>query len=753
MRKLFPAILIIICIIVFKFSGIENSLAAAQKDKTPSPIAFQIEDNIIISPVSRLGIDLVRRTTEGALQYSSNILMDPGFEGKLERVIVIVSRLTQNSFSDEAGLGYPDNYWNEAEFDVRSGKSAGKNGVIKTSLNSGEEGLPQYFSQNPLPSLQEGDVIVLTKSNRFDTVPNWWVSDPVHVQLDPYNNKDNSPGNQSIKLRSSKNSVAHMKFFSDTIAERSGNMLSVNGSWKLSFWAKAERPDGRIDFIFQRKNQSIPFLKKTVAISTRWEEHKIEFEAKDTEAPGFLELSIAAATPNNSIWIDDIFLGANNNGELVFRKELIDALKALKPSYLREFPSPGNTWENHIAPPAKRKSWVSFTIGNPSQNIFNYSLTEFLDLCQLVGANPWIIIPPTFSDYECSQMGTFLAENAPKSKFSEIILEFGSENWNWMNRPLAIPYQKEYGFVADRAFDVISKAVNKRSNLKFLVNGEYTFSEDSFKYLNFSKLATGMAVAPYFFKSLQKATPDEEILERLFNGTDADLMSFFSDELFSKGKSLAISEINLHATQGDAKSYERNRVVSGAASGSALAKKILEALSAGADPIMVHNIGQYDTTTWEIGDYVNLWGIIRDYGPPLLFRPTGLAVVMLNQVIGGNLYATKLLNPPSKETNALTLAPFKSNSGWTVAIVSSSPKALDIEIHFPNDNQILPDTTLKLDTSDPFATNESGEIVKIIQEKTSIDGRVVQTTIPAWGLVVLKQAEKQQQEANLKKVR
>jgi hypothetical protein len=71
-------------------------------------------------------------------------------------------------------------------------------------------------------------------------------------------------------------------------------------------------------------------------------------------------------------------------------------------------------------------------------------------LCRSVGALPWIVVPTTFSAAELTGLGKFLAEQSATRNFSDIVLEFGNENWNSIFRPAGIADPKAYAEVADR---------------------------------------------------------------------------------------------------------------------------------------------------------------------------------------------------------------------------------------------------------------------------------------------------------------
>jgi len=690
-----------------------------------SEITYTVNPTPTIPQAEKIGINLGRTTSYGTSQLLNNLLQNPGLEGQIDRHLVIVSQADDDSFSDEAGWGYPNFEWNEAEYQVRTGKSAGKRGSIKRSLNSGANGFPQYFSHSALPPLEANDIIILTRVRRPDPVDLWQTRFTQTAEIDPGTSRPQSEGTQSFKLTPTSTSKAEVAYQLDSIAERAGKGIRIDGRWRFRVWAKGEKPNGELTVIFTRKNNPRPFFKSTLDLTTEWQEYVIDFSSDDPGPPGELVLTLTAYQPSNPVWLDDLYLGKLHQEDVPFREEVVDALKELSPSFIREFPSIGDSWENRIASPQERKTWLRRLAGGRSEVVYSYSIPELISLCKEVGANP---------NYESQQMGHFLEENA--SSFSEVVLEFGHENWNWLYRPTAVPYYRQHGILADHLFDLISKASGKKVNLVKFVNGQVSVPWESMQFLNMTKTADGLAVAPYLLPSLDRAIPDKQALKLLYQQDFSHLYET-AREVYAHDKELGLYEVNFNTIQGDARGYERNRLISGAAAGSALGKHLLHFLLIGARPIMVYNLAQYDTTTWEVDDFVSLWGIVRDFGPPVRFRPTGLAVKLLNQVIQGSMYQLKPIDGNDTYAEGITLAAFRGPDSWSLAAVSESEQPRTIKIDFPLDGKSLPATISQLHFDSPFDNNEESETVTIETLEAHIDGQSVIFTLPAYGMVVI----------------
>lgn len=713
-------------------------LLGTEKNKNanlPDPeITYTINDTPTIPQAEKIGINLGKATSHGTSQLLNNVLQNPGLEGRIDRHLVIVSQADGSSFSDEAGWGYPNGEWDEAEYQIRTGKSAGKRGNVKRSLNSGDHGFPQYFSHSTLPPLEPNDIIVLTRVRRPDLPDMWQARYTQTTKIDPETSRPHSKGTQTIKLTPTSTSRAEVSYSMDTIAERAGKGLQVEGKWRFHVWAKSEKPNGELIVFFSRKGSPKPFFKSTLELTTEWQEYLIDFTGNDNGPPGELKLTLTAFQPENSVWLDDLYLGKLYQESEPFRKEVVDAIKELAPSFIREFPSTGDSWENRMAPPHERRTWMGRLAGGRSEAVYSYSLPDFISLCAEVGANPWIVVPPTLSNYESQQMGHYLEKHA--SRFSEVILEFGHENWNWLYRPTAVPYPQQHGVLADHVFDLISKASGNRVNLIKFVNGQYTSPWESVQFLQMASTADGLTIAPYLLPSMDRSMPDKQALRMLYQQDFSPLYET-AREVYAQDKELALYEVNFNTIQGNARGYERNRLISGAAAGSAFGKHLIRFLFAGARPVMVYNLAQYDTAAWEVNDFVNLWGIVRDFGPPVRYRPTGLAVKLLNQVIQGSMYQLRPVEGNESYAEGITLAAFRGEDSWNLAAVSESEFPRTIKIDFPLDGRALPQKISSISFQSPFDNNEESETVTIETLEASIDDRSVIFQLPAYGMIVI----------------
>jgi hypothetical protein len=714
------------CFLGMLFTLVQIGLGAAE------PVKLHVDANAAQENSLRIGVNLGSASWWGENQYFQNIIPQPGFEGAVDRTLIIVGKYDDKGFYDEHGPSYPEGYWNGATYDIRSGNSAGKSGKVQSSFKSGENGLAYYIVEGDVPVLAPKDVIVVTKFRDDEKLVGWWIAKESEGFIHP-DTKEKSPmskGRRSALLDPPRGSEAKLISYVDAIGKRAGKLLLIEGKWKLSFWAKAANDGTQIKVYFARMNGTPPFLEKNITLTTDWREYTEDFVAKDEGAPEIVQL---AFTAQRKLWMDDVWLGQAGKDNEAFREDVVTVLKQLNPSFLRNWQDQlSDTFENQIAVPSARRNVMNHVSGGTSDG-YLYSLPEFLQLCDIVDTNPWIIIPTTFSDRELKDFGLFLKEHASLARFSHVILEFGNENWNWIFRYGGLPYPEVHGKVAERAFKIIKQEIGTSANIDYAVNGQHENPWLSEQYSIYTPSADMMSIAPYFLHKLNASENSLEVVTKLLTEDDADTKELVK-RMQGSGKKLSYYEINFHATGGSASGSERNAIVAGAVSGTTLVQRLLKGMFLNFSPQMAFAFGGFDFQLAN-GEFVKLWGITRDLSPHLRLRPTGLGVEMLNKVIQGSIHAVK--GRETDATHPIFGAAFLGAEGWTAAFTSSSHDPLEVEVVFPDDGHPLPSQALVMQSDSVFDNNEDQEKVKIAGHAIDIDGKSVRFTVPGWGVVVL----------------
>lgn len=662
--------------------------------------------------------------------------MNPGFEPIIDRAIVIVQNTNSTGFSDNnAVLARPDGFWNGATFQVRTGASAGISGTITSSTAVGSDGLPWLMTSGPPPTLATGDAVSVTQTQTSGGPYSWFwppTSDG-YVEINTTDQRPGSPGHSVAELTLQGTVPTEIDYYWDELANTipGGKFLPVNGAWQLSFWARATVGAPTLTTTFVRVG-AMPFVSNIQMLGNTWQQYSINFTGSDTGPANPMMLSFVAKGQSGAVRLDDVQLGRVIDSASAWRTEVVQGLQTLHPGYLRDLQLQlGDTMNNRIAPIFGRgpQRWQP----DPARVLYNfpYGLPEFLSLCQQIGAQPWIVIPTAFYDNELTQLGNYLASEQAIYKFSEIIVEFGNENWNPIFRPASIPDPGRMAQAANRAFGLIRTAAGSAVPLHLVVNGQFVNPSYGWAVLNNTPQADAIDVAPYFFQTMNATDNQTTSLASMFNLSDE---STYVPELQGYAsplkKNVDAYEVNLNTTSGTATGDQRNALVAGMVSGTALANRLIEGISLGLRRQMVWEMNCYNDSVSPTLGFVDLWGVERDLAAANDSRPTGLALQMLNTVIGGDFHKVTTSGPGSGN---LTAAAFLNNGNWAVAIASSNAVPTTVQVLLPSGGT-APSIANELAASAITSDNETSTAVTISSIGLSPGPQV---TVPAYGLVTL----------------
>jgi hypothetical protein len=110
--------------------------------------------------------------------------------------------------------------------------------------------------------------------------------------------------------------------------------------------------------------------------------------------------------------------------------------------------------------------------------------------------------------------------------------------------------------------------------------------------------------------------------------------------------------------------------------GGAMMWNTIGALEAGVRQICVYSFAGFDTHGEGPDQLVRLFGITRDLAVANQFRPSGEALVQLNNAIAGDLYSSRSSSP------RIRLVAFRNKTGWTLVAASrsSEPEVLRVQL-------------------------------------------------------------------------
>ncbi|MFQ5595391.1 MAG: hypothetical protein ACE5HA_14685 [Anaerolineae bacterium] len=656
----------------------------------PSLTTIEIRDQVSVAQVKPFGIVLGWRDRWGAGQIIKNIIENPGFETSLYGSIIhadagttgqrIPQAFWDTSWNNDTwGIGQPEDFWNGAEYEIVTGPAKGRTGSITDFTFENNHYVFYLDSAGVAP--EQWDAVMVRKE-----LPGVAASGAAY-SADPTTVRPGSPGTQSLHLVNPGNTwEAAYNFYMDSSwrdGDRdSGKLFIIQGNWHLEFWAKGKNDGDQLRVRFFREGEA-DFINETIPLTTDWQkiERNVFIPAgmdpvrsyTDQEYHPILGFVFYIVGAEDEAWVDDVALyRADDTNPTAFTDTFVNRLKELQPGILRDWDNHqfGNALDNELATP-----WARKTTGyRPDQRVaggYPYSLHEFLELCQEIGAEPWHVIPPASPPADLVNLIEYLAGPADGSHpyadrraalgqatpwteiFPVIHLEFGNELWG--SAGPGDPYfgaslmnGTRLGQIAHDRFAILeSSPYYDPARFNLIIGGQAGFPGRQAEIENNSSKHEAIALAPYFQFSPDQYSTDEElfypVFAQPFDNVISGIMRQSKDFMdgVGQGTGLAIYELNFHTTGGNMPIDIRNDLVTGMG-GIALPLHMLVYLR----ELGVKNQVAYGTHGFATnfmmgsGEYVRLFGMVRDLEATGRKRPTWLGVELTNKAVQGDMLTT-----------------------------------------------------------------------------------------------------------------
>jgi alpha-L-arabinofuranosidase len=447
------------------------------------------------------------------------------------------------------------------------------------------------------------------------------------------------------------------------------SLAEANGTWRISFWAKG---DGELSVGYGPWGD--PRDPEPVALTSDWQ----HFEDLPMVVSDYTDesLNLHLSATGGTVLLDDV--AAYRDGDTnptAFNDDLVNLLRELRPGSLRHLQVGGSSIENHLRPDHERMAfdfqravppdpgigWPPHPNTNGGAQMHPYGLHEFLELCEEVEAQPWICVSGTTFPEELQDLMEYLAgpTSSPFGKlradrghpqawtevFDRIHIEIGNEAWNW---GAAYAYGgwngPEYW---TRLFSDAKTKLDEygaTSRVRFHIGAQnYNTWLGQTLVANHGAAADGYAIAPYIIHEMNdaQATLDDEGLFSWAFGwvwylnTGGPMQSNADMIRSSVNPNLEISvyEVNHHITGGSAPVEPRNRIVTSLGGALNVTNHMLLMLE--RYDVRVQNFFSLFQREY---DGVGLWGsVLSARAGQERYRPTFQALVLANQVLGGDL--------------------------------------------------------------------------------------------------------------------
>lgn len=650
-------------------------LGSAGSGATPEATDIAITTIVEQSPVERFGINLGATNFYDSGQMMKNLVFaNPGFEGAIYQSTIRCAATADNQCEDgTTDSGWPEGFWEGASFEFFYGAANGRTGVVSTykAARGRRGGLFTFSDPGAMPAV--GDYMIVRKTMPGSASAGWTpaVSGSGSIGAELTDLPPQTTGKQALRLSAQGGGKASITAYFDTFDGRS--FVRLNGSYALRFEAKSGGAGSRtasVAVMLQRQaSPDITYISYPVTLDNQWTSHTLRFPARENgneTGPLLLRFSTQG---DEAVLMDDVSLTEENTdpgNRTQFRDPVVDALKTLRPGVLRFWADQlGQTLDNLLAPPFGRQRSAYSAWYRQPQGI-SYGLHEFLELSEAIGADPWFVVPTTFSTTEAANLIQYLA-GAPTTpygakraarghvarwtdSFHKIHLEFGNEAWNPILKGGSIEYPEPYGRRAQSIFEAMRNEPSfQASAFDLVLGGQAEWPGRNATIQNNCNNNDSFAVATYLMGTIDSYATTED----LFGPTLAEPQAFVRQDgvaenvkgggmLYQDQKAiqssthpvpLAVYETNLNTVQGAIPQGILNQYVTSLGAGLALADSMLLNLRQfGVVTQNVFTLPQYRYKRSD-GKTAFLWGVVVDMGNSNRKRPQYLALQLLNQAI------------------------------------------------------------------------------------------------------------------------
>jgi alpha-L-arabinofuranosidase len=633
---------------------------------------IQVTSTVQQSSVKRLGVNLGDETYWDSGQLLKNLVFEnPGFEGMKYRSIMICAAVTSSTCTDDNNYSpQPTGFWTGGTYTILSGKSAGTSGTIVSSTQnpSSCSGCGQIIQFDKNLNTAVGDYYVLTNNFPGSGDAGWWdnTSGGGTITTETNDLSPETPGKQAIVLNAAAagKSALLTSYFDN---ENGLSFIQLNGAFAVTFRAKGVGGNNQVNVSVQRLESTgfVTYLNQTLTLTNAWQDYTLPFSANETgNATGTVQLVFGVG--GSTVELDDVSLAQTNSSAsnpTAFRDDVVNALKELNPGTIRMMAAGaalGSDIPNQLQVPFARYR-EGFSTGATTENAVAYGIHEFLQLCQTVGADPWITIPTATTTTEMTDFIEYLTgtgsdpwsslrisrgQSAPwTSVFNKIHIEFGNETWNGSFRGESMDYNA-YPGLANQIFGAARQTPGYvASKFDLVLDGFAAGAGYNQILLAGSNQHDSLDIAPYLLYSANneaQATMFGALLAEpeLFEGTTGEVYADIGAvQTAPTSTYMNVYETNLGTMVGNITQTQLDSLTPSIGAGIAHADHQLQMMRLGVQYQNTFSLPQYNYKRSD-GLIAKLWGVVVDMGKTNRRRPQFLTQAMANAVIGGNMLQT-----------------------------------------------------------------------------------------------------------------
>ena len=764
-------------------------LCALQVAPLLAVTTISISTNVILPGVKRLGLNAGSRDRWGAAQYLKNLLDNPGFEPGVFCMTALadpggtVTSFVQKYTVTNWANAQPPGFWNGCDYEIVYGTAKGRTGTIASFVYKLGKYQFNLGSSGTVPA--DGDVMLV----RRPYLPGYQGDLVLGATNDV---RPGSPGIQSYHLTN----TAHIfKFVMDTTWRDNPDVftnvgtkfLIVKGNWRLQLWARGKSNGDQLRARFYRENQA-DFISQTMTLGTNWQSFSFTtYVAPETDSTRRYTtneyhpaLVISLQPLSGEAWMDDFALECTDHSNTTaFTDSFVNRLRELNPGVLRFWGGQlGNDFANQIAEPWARKT-SGYHINENKASGYAYSFHDFLALCQIIGAEPWYVMPVTYSPADLLALMEYLGGPADGAHpwadrraalgqtqawtqvFNLLHLEYGNEIWGSGNSTDPFNGESVNGGVREGRIAHDRFAILKTSpfytptNFNLIIGGQASYPGRQTELEQNCTNHDELALASYY-GSMQTGTSDEQLFPPIYAWPTWQItsgnhsQSWANIKKYSRGTRWATYEANFGEGSDTVAAEARNGVIAGAGGGISLPLHLL----VNQRDLRSYHQCIFSALQFISPDGVRLWGTLRDVEYSGWKRPTWLAAEIANTAIKGDLITTTHSgdNPGWTQPtgNGIVTATavkylqsfaYQTNGQFALVLFNVSlTGAYSVVLRLPSE----PDTNATqstLFTSDIHANNETNVQVAIVTTPLAAFSNNYQLTIPPHAMTAVLWSE------------
>ncbi len=744
---------------------------------------INVGTNVVVPGVKRFGVSGISHYYYDRVLLKNLVWHNAGFEGLLFQSVIRcgAAGTATGCVDDNPSTQWTNGFWDGGTFEFVLGTAKGRTGTIGSFVAAPHDNVTgstfNFADSGTAPAA--GDYFIARKYTSGGADMGWNIQTygGAAISTEFTDLPPDTAGRQCIRIAAA-GSGQFASINTAFGAFGGSNFVIMNGTYRVTFKAKGVGGNNRVLVAVARGNNT--FTNQNVTLSQSWGTYTVDFSAAETpSAP--VGLVVLSFTPNvSSVLLDDVSLEQTNGdptNTTAFRDPVVAALRSFNPGGLRAHCLDlGDSLDDLIGPPFAHRR-PEYTVFATNKGTIPYGWHEFLELCELLGAEPYLPIPIVFSDTEAANLIEYLsgptsspygarraARGHPASwtdSFTRIHLELGNEAWNPIFRGGTL-LAADYGKRGNDFFGIMRQSPYYSTKFDLALGVQATNPFNARVTHNASANHDTLAIGPYIATRIDDFATDEQLYGSLFAeaswwsspavGTpQAGPVRQMYDMVNSTTRPvpLMVYEVNLHTTQGSITQPVLDSFTPSLGAGLAVVDHMLIMLrDEKIRDQFIFSLGGYQYTRDDLKT-VLLWSITRDMGITDRKRPQYLAAKMANEALGGDMVQTTQTgdNPTWSEplTNRIQLdnVPFVQSFAFAgpagrALILFNFHRTNSLDVTFAGANAPSGSVTIKRLTSANLTdSNESAENVVVTTNTVSNFDPAATMTLPPYSMTLI----------------